>query len=91
MSFREEVKPPIPYTILRHVKEPCKYGKDTSGKIQWPFCHQVSPASLLDVPASNCQRALVDESGMITNQVGKHDRSEMVVVQGSPCVPTPQR
>jgi hypothetical protein len=29
-----------------------------------------SPASLLDVPANNCQRALVDESGVIRNQMG---------------------
>jgi hypothetical protein len=53
-----------------------------------PRFHQVSPASLLYVCAGNCQRALLDISGMIRNHMGKHDRSEMVVVQGSPCAPT---
>jgi hypothetical protein len=37
-------------------------------KIYRPFPRQVSPALLLDVSAGNCQRALVDESGMITHQ-----------------------
>jgi hypothetical protein len=31
--------------------------------------------------------ALVDESGMIRTQMGMHNRSEMVAVQGSPCLP----
>jgi hypothetical protein len=31
---------------------------------------QVSPASLLDVSADNLQRALVEESGMIKNNMG---------------------
>jgi hypothetical protein len=31
---------------------------------------QVSPASLLDVSAGNCQRTLVDESGMIIKADG---------------------
>jgi hypothetical protein len=31
---------------------------------------KISPASLLDIPANNCQRALVDESGVIRNQMG---------------------
>jgi hypothetical protein len=48
---------------------------------------QVSLASLLDVSASNCQRALVDESGVIRTQMGMHNRSKIVTVQGSPCVP----
>jgi hypothetical protein len=33
--------------------------------------HQVSPASLLDVSAGNCQRALVDESGTIRKTDGE--------------------
>jgi hypothetical protein len=35
---------------------------------------QVSPASLIDVPAGKCQRALVEELGMTINQMGKHNR-----------------
>jgi hypothetical protein len=50
---------------------------------------QVSPASLLGVSASNFQRALVDESATIGNQMGMHTRSEMVAVKGSPCVSSP--
>jgi hypothetical protein len=38
--------------------------------------HQVSPASLLDVSVGNNQRAVVDKSGMINNQMGMHSRSE---------------
>jgi hypothetical protein len=36
---------------------------------------QVSPALLLDVSVGNCQTALVDKSGMITTQMGTHNRS----------------
>jgi hypothetical protein len=50
---------------------------------------QVFPAFLLDVSTGNLQTDLVDESEMIRNQIGTHNRSEMVAVQGSPCVPTP--
>jgi hypothetical protein len=35
---------------------------------------QVSPASLLDISAGHCQRALVDESGKIINQMWTHNR-----------------
>jgi hypothetical protein len=35
------------------------------------------------------QRALVDESGMIKNQMGMHNRSEMFAVPGTPCVILP--
>jgi hypothetical protein len=34
-------------------------------------------------------RALVDELGMIRNQMGIHNKTEMVTVQGAPCAPTP--
>jgi hypothetical protein len=54
------------------------------------FC-QVSPASVLDVSAGNCQRGLVDESGMIRKQMGMCNKSAVVMAQGSPCVPTPKQ
>jgi hypothetical protein len=41
---------------------------------------QVSLALLLDVSACSCQRVLVDESEIIRNQMGMHNKSEMVVV-----------
>jgi hypothetical protein len=50
---------------------------------------QVFPASLLGVSAGNCQKSLVDESGMIINLTGTYRRSEMVAVQGLPCAPAP--
>jgi hypothetical protein len=53
------------------------------------YC-QVSPASLLDVSAGNCQTALMNESGTIITQMGTHNRSEMVAVHGTPCVITPR-
>jgi len=46
---------------------------------------QISPALLPDVSAGYCQRALVDESGMIRTQIGMHNRSEMFTVHGMPC------
>jgi hypothetical protein len=36
---------------------------------------KVSPSSLLDDSDSNFQRALLDESGMIINHMGTHNRS----------------
>jgi hypothetical protein len=39
---------------------------------------KASPALTLD---GNCQRASVNKSGMMRNQVGTHNRSEMVAVQ----------
>jgi hypothetical protein len=42
--------------------------------IQRPFLRQVSPTSLLDVSADNCQKALVDESGIIRNHMGTYNR-----------------
>jgi hypothetical protein len=36
---------------------------------------QVSPDSILDVSAGICQRALMDETGMITTQMVTHNRS----------------
>jgi hypothetical protein len=50
------------------------------GKIQRSYFREVSSASLLDVSAGNFQRTLVDESGMIRNQMGTHNRSEIVAV-----------
>jgi hypothetical protein len=38
-------------------------------KIQWPFLAQFLPDSLLGASAGNCQRALVNESGMIRTQM----------------------
>jgi hypothetical protein len=49
----------------------------------------VSPDSVVDVSGGNFQRALICESGIIRTQVGSHNRSEMVVMLGSPCAPTP--
>jgi hypothetical protein len=50
---------------------------------------QASTASLLDVSAGHCRTALVNESGTIRNEMGTHNRSEMVAVEGSRCAPTP--
>jgi hypothetical protein len=38
------------------------------------FTAEISHASLLDISAGNCQRALVDETGMIINQMGMYNR-----------------
>jgi hypothetical protein len=51
---------------------------------------QVSPASPPDVSAGNCQRALVDESGIIRTQMNTHNRSVMVAVLGTLCAIPPR-
>jgi hypothetical protein len=40
---------------------------------------------VIDVPAGNFQRGLVDESGIVGTQTGKHNRVVMVAVYGTPC------
>jgi hypothetical protein len=40
----------------------------------WTFLAKFLPALHLDVSAGICQRALVDESGMIRTQTGAHKR-----------------
>jgi hypothetical protein len=54
-------------------------------------CCQLSSALLLDVSAGNCQRAVVDESKIIRNEIGTLKISEMVALQGLPCASTPQQ
>jgi hypothetical protein len=49
---------------------------DTSQAKFMDISHQVSPASLIGVSANNCQRALVDEPGMIIPQMGSHNSAE---------------
>jgi hypothetical protein len=58
-------------------KNPTSMKEILNKKIQWPF-----PALLLDVCAGNCQRALVDNSGVIINQMEIYNKSEIVMLQG---------
>jgi hypothetical protein len=44
------------------------------------FVRQVFSASVLYASASYCQRALVDESGIMIKQLETHNSSEMVAV-----------
>jgi hypothetical protein len=48
-----------------------------------------SPSSHHRVSAGYCQRALVDEPGIIRTHMGKHNRSVMVAVYGTPCATLP--
>jgi hypothetical protein len=60
-SFGGEVKPSAPCRKdLRHIKDPLRYDRDTDRQNSEAIFHPVSPASLLDVSAVICQRALVD-------------------------------
>jgi hypothetical protein len=66
------VKPSVPCrTILRHVKYPYEYEEILHRQNSVAISREVSLALLLDVSACNCQRALVDESGMIRTQIGR--------------------
>jgi hypothetical protein len=62
------------------LKNPAEYGRDTASAKIHSICHQVSPASIPGMSAGCCQNALVDESGMIRTQMGKHNRSLMMAV-----------
>jgi hypothetical protein len=55
---------------------PEEYDKDTSSAKSTDSSRQLFRASLLDISTGICQRALVDESGMIRTQTGTHHRSD---------------
>jgi hypothetical protein len=71
-SFERKVKPTAPcHKILWNVKKPlCILKEILCRQNSRPFLPKFLPASLLGVSAGYCQRALVDESGIIRNQVG---------------------
>jgi hypothetical protein len=71
------------------IKNPVSIKEIVCGQNSGSFSCLISPAFLLDVCSGNCQRALVDKSGMIRNQIGTHSSSEMVTVQRLPCMPAP--
>jgi hypothetical protein len=62
---------------LRHDKN--LTGMKGAGKIHGHFW-------LTSISASDFQRALVDESGMIRTQMRSHNISEIFAVLGTPCV-----
>jgi hypothetical protein len=68
------------------LKNPTGMKRNTSKAKFMAISHQVSTALLPDVSAGYCQRALVNESGIVRTQMGMHKRSEMVTVHGMPCV-----
>jgi hypothetical protein len=72
-SFRGEVKPSVPcrrFTVC--YKNPASMKEILRRQYTRTFVAKFLPASLLDVSADNCQRALVDESGMIKNSGREH-------------------
>jgi hypothetical protein len=75
-SFQGEVKPLDScrkfYDML---KIPAEYDRDTS-PVKFKDISRQLLASLLGVSAVICDRALVDESGMIRTQLGMHIGSE---------------
>jgi hypothetical protein len=93
--FGGEVKPVVPcQKILQHVKDPYSMKEILLGTCRQnlqTFLAKFLPASLLGVPAGYCHRAPVGESEMIITQIGKHNRSVMVVVYGTPCAVLPQK
>jgi hypothetical protein len=72
------------------LKNPAEYEGDIWSAKFTAISSQVSPSSLSDVSAGYYQEGMVDESGMIRTQMGKHNRSVMVPVLGTPCT-TPTR
>jgi hypothetical protein len=61
-------------------KNPEEYKKDISSA-KFTISRQVSPDSLLGVSVGMCQRALVDQSGMIIIQISVDQK--MVAVRGT--------
>jgi hypothetical protein len=55
-----------------------------------PFLAKCPPASLVAVSAGYCQRALVDESGMIIKHVEHTVGHKMAAVLGMPCAIPPR-
>jgi hypothetical protein len=53
------------------LKDPTEYERHISSAKFTAIFRQDSPASITGVSAGNCQRALVDESGIIITQMGK--------------------
>jgi hypothetical protein len=85
-AFGEEVKASVPCRkILRHVKKPYRYERDTSYAKFTAIFRQVSPASLPDASVGFCQRGLVDELSTNITQMGMSNRSEMTAVLVTPC------
>jgi hypothetical protein len=90
-SFGGEVKLVVPCRkILRHVKDPYGMKEILVSKIQ-DISHEVFLALLLGFFAGSCQKALEDESGLIRFHMGKHYRSVMVAVYGTPCAIPPSK
>jgi hypothetical protein len=58
------------------LKNSAVYERDILSAKFTAISRHVSPDSLLGVSAGICQRALLDESGMIRTHMGKHNRSE---------------
>jgi hypothetical protein len=91
-SFVGEVKPFLLHRkIYGMLKNPMSMKGILHRQNSAAISPKVSPASLLVVYAGKFATALVDKREMIRNQMGMHSRSEVVVVQGSPCAPTPQQ
>jgi hypothetical protein len=56
------------------LKKPTGMKEIFRGQYLLVISRQVPPASLLDISAAHCQRALLDESGKLINQMGTHNR-----------------
>jgi hypothetical protein len=82
-SFGREVKSSVPRRKILRLKIPTGMKEIPRRQIQKLF-YQVPPALLLGVSADYCQRPFVDESRMIRARMGKHNRSDMVAVYGTP-------
>jgi hypothetical protein len=71
------------------IKNPASMKEILRSQNSSAISRQVSSASLLNISGGNYQRALVDDSGMIITQMGKHNRSEIVAVQWTLCTIPP--
>jgi len=80
-SFGGGLKSPDPRRkIYCMLKNPSSMKEILRRQNSAAISRQVSHASLLEISANNCQRALVDTSERIRNQTGTYNRSVMFAV-----------
>jgi hypothetical protein len=75
--------------ISRHVNDPYSMKEILAGKIHGHLSKSFSCFATRCLSSCYGQRALVGEWGVIRTQVGKHNRSVMVAVYGTPCAIPP--
>jgi hypothetical protein len=77
-SFGGKAKPSATcHNVLQHVKGLAEYDRDTLPSKLMDISHKFLPALILGMSAGICQRAIMNDSGMIRTWMGMHNRAEI--------------